>query len=164
MKNLNDKKIKWSKKLKVGDPNYLMITRCEDQWYFLTGGYVEQIISLRIAIDEGVGLRSEYDYDIETSEIDAMNFTAILKNECELLVQDQNGLWAFGIEDVESPADAILIYFRTATLHSFVCGCQKTCSLQMFRAMPPEWLDESDFLMESEQYLGSKTDTVSIKE
>ena len=149
MKDLNNKKIEWAKEMKSGDPNYLMITRCEDQWYFLTEGCVEPIISLQIAIDEGFGLRNEYDYDIETSEIGTLNFTAILKNKRELLIQDQNGLWAFGVEDVESPANAILIYFRTETIHAFVCGCQETCSLQTFRAMLLEWLDEFDFLMES---------------
>ena len=62
MKTLNDKKIKWTKKLKDGDSNYMMITRIEDEWYFLTERRVEQILLLRTATDEGFGLRKEYSY------------------------------------------------------------------------------------------------------
>ena len=148
MKTLNDKKIKWAKKLRSGDPDYLMITRVEDQWYFLTEGRVEQILLLRTAIDEGFGLRKEYSYNIAVPDTDGLGFTAIMKEERELLIEDSNGLVAFGIEGVESPANAFFLYFRTERNHVFVFGGQENCSLHAFAALPVEQLDEETYAMD----------------
>ena len=148
MKKLNDKKTKWLKKLKEGNEQYIMIARDEDQWYFIAENHAEQILSMKIAVDEGYGLRREYIYDISESEIDAMSFAAIMKDERELLIEDINGLVAFGIEEVESPAEAIFIYFRTERRHTFVFGCQECCSLNMLRAMPLENCGEDTYIMD----------------
>ena len=145
MKTLNDKKIKWAKKLKDGDSNYMMITRIEDEWYFLTECRVEPILLLRTAVDGGAGLRREYSYNIAVPDTDCLKFTAIMKEERELLIEDGNGLVAFGIEGVKSPANAIFIYFRTEINHVFVFGGQENCSLQMFRALPVGQLDEETY-------------------
>ena len=148
MKTLNDKKIKWTKKLKDGDSNYMMITRIEDEWYFLTERRVEQILLLRTAADEGFGLRKEYSYNIAVPDTNLLKFTVIMKEERELLIEDSNGLVAFGIEGVESPANAFFLYFRTERNHMFVFGGQENCSLQMFRALPVEQLDEETYVFD----------------
>lgn len=162
MKTLNDKKIKWTKKLKAGDPNYIMITRNEDRWYFLTERRVEQILLLKIAVDGGAGLRREYSYTVAYPDTDGLYFTAIMKEERELLIQDGNGLVAFGIEEVESPANALFIYFRTEERHVFVFGGQESCSIKTFQALPLEQVDDEIYMMD-DIFLNQETSELLVK-
>jgi hypothetical protein len=148
MKKLQVRKIEWLEKLREGDDNYVMISRKGDQWYFVTQKCVEQIYLLRFAIDEGDGLRREYVYDIDMLETDALDFTAIIKGERELLLEDGNGLVAFGIEGVEAPAKGIFIYFRTERRHVFLFGSRESCSVHNLDALPPKQLEDDVYVIE----------------
>ena len=47
-----------------------LITRKDDLWYFINKKNAEQILALQIMIDEGFGLRQEYEYSIDNPETD----------------------------------------------------------------------------------------------
>lgn len=148
MTNLEEKKIKWSDKLREGDKKYLMIARVDNEWYFVGNKHAEPILSLKIAVDCGAGLQKEYVYSIDRPDTDGLAFTAWIKDESKILIEDRNGLVAFGIKDVASPAAAILIYLRTENIHTFIFGCQKSCSVSMFHAMALEQYDAVTYVMD----------------
>ena len=58
-----------------------------------------------------------------------------------MIVHDQNGEYAFGIEGETAPARAFFVYIRTEDLHSFIFANQKCCSINMIHALA---IEESD--------------------
>ena len=113
MINLEEKKNKWTEKLRDGDKKYLMIARVDDGWYFVGNKHAEPILSIKIAVDGGAGLRKEYVYSIDRPDTDGLGFTAWIKDESKILIEDRNGLVAVGIKEIASPAEAIFIYLIT---------------------------------------------------
>lgn len=142
MTDLKEKRINWLEKLKEGDKRFMMITRAnDDQWYFVGNKHAEPVISLKIAIDKGHGLEPEYVYDCDLPETDKLKSTILIKEESKMIVEDSNGLYAFGMKDTPSPAKAILIYLLTNTMHTFVFGYETACSVNIIHALS---LEEKD--------------------
>ena len=128
--NLKKEFISWSKFLKTGHEDYSLITSCEDLWYFFSKENIEQILSLRIMIDEGFGLRQEYEYSIDKPETDKLSFSAIIKNDNQMIIKDGNGEVAFGIFDVLPPAQTFLICCRTEKEHKILSAGQNGCQVK----------------------------------
>ena len=118
-----------------------MITRVDDQWYFVGNKHAEPIISLKIAIDKGRGLEPEYVYDCDLPETDKFKTTVLIKEESRMILEDSNGLYAFGIKDTPSPAKAIFMYVLTNSMHTFVFGYETACSVNIIHALS---LEEKD--------------------
>lgn len=107
----------------------MLITRTEDNsWYFVGNKHAERIITLKIAVDRGRGLEPEYLYDFGVPEVDKLGCTMIIKDGSKMLYEDNNGICAFGIKEVQSPAKGIFVYLRTESMHTFVFGNEKACS------------------------------------
>lgn len=148
MTNLKEKTIQWLAKLRQGDKKFCGILPVENEWYFISDRHAEKILSLKIAIDGGAGLRPEHNYDISKPNQDNFRATVIIKDDCKMIVTDCNGEFGFGMADVESPANAIFIYVRTASVHSFIFGYQKACSVNMIHALSTEMYDAVAYCMD----------------
>ena len=135
MTNLRNIYATWESKLRAGEKKIMMIVRDEDDWYLLTEKRAEQILSLTMAIDGGAGLRPEYIYSINCSDTDNLWAKIIIRDERELLVEDQNGLYAIGMDGVEPPAKILFLYFRTEQHHGFVFADRDGCSVRLLPAM-----------------------------
>ena len=128
MEKLKEKYEKWMEKVISGDRRYFMITRTDDdRWYFVSGNHAEQILSLRIATDEENGLRSEYEYSENHVESEKMSFTIIVKDDNKMIIQIGDEEKAFGIKDAPYPVKSIVVYCKTATVHTFLFGSQPAC-------------------------------------
>ncbi len=145
----NEKFMKWTEKVKAGNKDYFMITRANDDlWYFLSGKHAEQILGLKVMIDEGHGFRPEYEYSVKKPETDKMAFSAVVKEDTKLIIRDRNGAYSFGIKDVASPARAVLIYCRTEHVHTFLFGSNPNCKVSTIFATAFEVEDAVDQCMD----------------
>lgn len=138
MTNLTEKRNAWIQKLKEGDKRFMMITRVDDQWYFVGNKHAEPIISLKIAIDKGHGLEPEYVYDCDLPETDKFKTTVLIKEESRMILEDSNGLYAFGMKDTPSLGKAIFMYVLTNSMHTFVFGYETACSVNIIHALSLE--------------------------
>jgi hypothetical protein len=135
MTNLKNIHTIWESKLRAGEKKIMMIVRDEDDWYLLTEKRAEQILSLAMAINGEAGLRPENIYSIDCPDTDNLWAKIMIKDERELLVEDQNGLYAFGVDGVEPPAPMLFLYFRTEQYHGFVFADRDGCSVRLLPAM-----------------------------
>ena len=139
MKNLIEKRDAWVEKLREGDKQYMMITRTSDDcWYFVSNKHAEQILSLKMAIDRGNGLEPEYTYEVDVPETDKLWSTILIKGESKMLIEDNNGIYAFGIKDAAPPAKAFFMYILTNSMHTFVFGYEHACSVNIIHALSLE--------------------------
>ena len=112
-----------------------MIAHVEDEWYLIGQKQADLILSLTMAVDGGEGLRPEYHYDIDRPHTDNLRARIMIRDERELMVKDQNGLYAFGMDGVEPPAKMLFLYFRTEQHHGFVFADRDGCSVRLLPAM-----------------------------
>ena len=148
MTKLEERKEQLLKQMKEKNTHCEMITCQEDQWYFLSNHEAYPILSIKIAIDDGDGLRSDYAYSADQTDWVRLFFIALLNEERELIIQDGNGLYSFGIHEFQSSAQAILICLRTEEKYIFIVGQQERCSAFRFNALPMELKDESTLIMD----------------
>ena len=149
MMDLNEKLMKWTEKVKAGNKDYFMITRANDDlWYFLSGTHAEQILSMKVLFNEGHGFRPEYEYSVKKTETDKMAFSAVVKDDIKMIIQDGNGMYSFGIKDSASPARAVLIYCRTEHVHTFLFGSNPNCKVSTIFANAFEVEDAIDQCMD----------------
>ena len=145
----NEKFVKWTEKVRAGNKNYFLITRfSDDLWYFLSGKHAEQILSMKVMIDKGHGFRPEYEYSVKKPETDRMAFSAVVKDDAKMIIQDGNGIYSFGIKDVHAPAHAVLIYCRTENIHTFLFGSNPNCKVSTIFATAFEVEDAIDQCMD----------------
>ena len=135
MTNLKNTYATLESKLRAGEKNIRMIARVEDEWYLISPKQADLIHSLTMAVDSGEGLRPEYHYDLDCPDTDNLWAKIMIKDERKLLVEDQNGLYAFGMEGVEPPAKMLFLYFRTEQHHGFVFADRDGCSVRLLPAM-----------------------------
>jgi hypothetical protein len=110
-----------------------MITRASDDiWYLLSEHQAEPIVALEIQIDNGMGLRPEYSYFVGNPDEDRFKAGIIVKDGAELITNDKNGYYAFGIPDVDAPADAMLVYARTENRCTAILATSKGCHVHTF--------------------------------
>ena len=107
----------WIDKLFEGDPSYTNIIRDTRNgiWYIFNRNTSKIITELKIAIDDGTGVRPEYSYDINLPEVDPLASSMVIKDGNKIIMQDSCGINAFGIEGVQAPAKAFYIYVRTSS-------------------------------------------------
>jgi hypothetical protein len=131
--NLNRKFNTWATALRSHDSSYLMITRASDDiWYLLSEHQAEPIVALEIQIDNGMGLRPEYSYFVGNPDEDRFKAGIIVKDGAELITNDKNGYYAFGIPDVDAPADTMLVYARTENRCTAILATSKGCHVHTF--------------------------------
>ena len=135
MTNLKNIYTTWESKLRAGEKNMRMIARVEDEWYLVGQKQADLILSLMLAVNGGDGLHPEYHYDIDRPDADNLRARIMIRDERELLVEDQNGLYAFGMDGVEAPAEMLFLYFRTERHHGFVFADRDGCSVRLLPAM-----------------------------
>ena len=151
--NLKKEFANWNNCLTSGHEDYSLITRRDDLWYFINKKKAEQILALQIMIDEGFGLRQEYEYSIDNPETDKLSFSAIINSDNQMIIQDENGEVAFGIFDVLPPAQTFLICCRTEKEHKIISAGQTGCQIKNIPATPWGVEDVFDQCIE-EFYLG----------
>ena len=135
MTNLKNTYATLERKLRTGEKNMRMIARVEDEWYLVGQKQADLILSLMLAVNGGDGLHPEYHYDIDRPDADNLRARIMIRDERELMVKDQNGLHAFGMDGVEPPAKTLFLYFRTEQHHGFVFADQDSCSVRLLPAM-----------------------------
>ena len=140
MMSVKEKFEKWSDKVMTGARDCFAITRNEGGWYIVSSNHAEQILSLRIAIDEGNGLRSEYEYSVHKQEPDQMNFTIIVKDDNKMIVQIGDEEKAFGLKDCPYPVNLIVIHCKTAGVNTFLFGSRQSGMINTTYA--PVWSAE----------------------
>ena len=125
MTSIQERFDKWADKVQSGNYNYFMIKRLSDEcWYFVNGDRVAPILSLRVATDEGDGLRLEYEYSVDKPEIAKLAFTIIVKDDKKMIIRESGRDMAFGIKDVPFAAKNVIIHCRTAEVHTMVFASQ----------------------------------------
>ena len=148
MKKLLELRKEWLNNLKKRDGEYVFLTREKNTgiWHYLNGKneISDVVLNLKVAIDKGVGLEPEYVFDIDDPDIDGLAGAMILNvKEGTAIVEDINGIFGFGIEDVEAPAESMLYYIRTATSHIYIMLYSNgQCRMETMRALPLEYEDD----------------------
>ena len=118
-----------------------MITRSNDgEWYFLDNHHEAYLISeLRIMIDEGFGLRPEYDYSEHSDDINPLDSTIVVNlSESKTVVSDSSGHYGFGFSDVEAPAKELYISFITPELHGSITARSDASSAFIVKSIAEE--------------------------
>jgi hypothetical protein len=129
MKNLENTRRDYISNLR-GNKNYRMITRCGDEWYYLDHNDAHLISSLKIDIKRNNEWCDEYSYAVNEFDFDPLGSTMVMDlSQSKLIVDDCNGCYGFGFDDVESPADGIRIRFQTSELSGIVTALRNSLSV-----------------------------------
>lgn len=124
----------WVQQMRNDDSQIIMITRHNDKWYFLDHQNAYRISELRIMIDEGFGLRPEYDYSENTDDINPLDSTIVVHlSESKTVVSDSSGYYGFGFSDIESPAKELYISFKSPELSGSISACRDSSTVFVVR-------------------------------
>ena len=110
---LNETYDQWMEAVRAGSAEYIMVARRkrDDLWYLVTAGEAHVISQISIAIDEGDGrdYRLEYAYSDDMHEGNIKLWSGMVICGDKIIIEDSHGLYAFGFEDIPTPAKGFLI-------------------------------------------------------
>lgn len=111
-----------------------MVTRTQDDWYLLSGGKAEPIVSLQVLINDGFTTRVEYDYLIEPDH-DGLMCSVIIQDRARIIVKDCNGVYAFGLAETP-PCKSMLMYARTEKHLTVILATDQGCHVEVLPVEP----------------------------
>ncbi len=153
MIKLNDLKNHWIEKMEGGDDKYLAIARTSNNaWHVIASGRAESIKSLNIMVDrdDGQGLVPDFAYSSNLNEGKSSDRIILIKKEKKMIISDENSLiYSFGIRDTEerSPIKRMIIYVRTANVHTFIFASRDADSICMSYSLAYEDMDAISHVM-----------------
>lgn len=141
MTNLETKKKEILLKMREGDRrDYRMIVYDEDTWFYFSDTTPEPapILMLHVFVDKGCGMDWVYSFSFEDEPtLDDGDLSPMFFNlrDKELIVQDFNGLYGFGIKSdsaEEVAPKAVMIYFRTENEHGVAFANKDSVDLNTY--------------------------------
>lgn len=121
MTNLTVTQANWLEDFENGSNNYRIIDRIDDEWYYFDNHDAYPILSLSIAIDEGWGMRPEYDYSVDSLERAPLATAIVIDlSQSKMILEDMHGYYGFGFFDVPAPAEGMRIQFETAEWNGLI--------------------------------------------
>lgn len=165
MTKLNELQNHWIEKMEEGDEKYLAITRTNNTWHVIVGGRAESIKSLSILVerDDGLGFVPDFTYPSSHYEEKSSDRIIMIKKEKKMIISDEKSFYSFGIKDAEerSPIRNMMIYVRTATVHTFIYASRESDSICVSYSLA---FDDADAITHVMRGLFSTSNTNSIKE
>lgn len=166
MVKLKDIQSHWIEKMERGDDKYLAIARTSNNaWHVVAGGRAESIKSLNIMVDrdDGQGLVPDFVYPSNLNEGKSSNRIILIKKEKKMIISDEKSFCSFGIKDTEerSPIKNMMIYVRTATVHTFIYASRESDSICVSYSLA---FDDADAISHVMRGLFSSSNTNSNKE